>query len=113
MYSVRRREARGVAERRWPGYMKGDILLDFSGYIMAFHIKDHATDAAVRRLARLKGKTLTETVREAVEHEYAREAAQVPLVDRLRPVQERFAALRRPGGLPADKAFFDELSDNA
>ena len=31
---------------------------------MAFHVRDAATDLAVRKLARLKGKTLTETVRE-------------------------------------------------
>ena len=37
---------------------------------MVVHIRDPETDLAVRRLARLKGKTLTETVREAVEHEY-------------------------------------------
>ena len=39
---------------------------------MAFHVRDEATDKAVRRLAKLKGKTLTETIREAVEHEYER-----------------------------------------
>jgi antitoxin VapB len=77
---------------------------------MAFHVKDRATDLAVRRLARLRGKTLTETIREAVEHEYQRERAQVPLIDRLRAVQEQFAAVSQPGGRPADKAFFDALS---
>ena len=77
---------------------------------MAFHVKDRATDQAVRRLAQLKGKTLTETIREAVEHEYQRERAQVPLIERLRPIQETFAAVSRLGGLPADKAFFDALS---
>jgi antitoxin VapB len=79
---------------------------------MAFHIRDRHTDQAVRRLARLKGKTLTETVREAVEQEYAREKSRVPLIVRLQSVHERFMALRKPGGLPADKAFFDELSGN-
>jgi hypothetical protein len=34
---------------------------------MAFHVKDDATDKAVRRLAQLQGKTLTETIRDAVE----------------------------------------------
>ena len=80
---------------------------------MAFHIKDGATDQAVRRLARLKGKSLTETVRDAVEHEYAREKSRVPLLVRLAPVHESFAALRRPGGSPADKSFFDEISGSA
>jgi len=80
---------------------------------MAFHIRDEATDRAVRRLARLKGKTLTDTVREAVEHEYARERSGETLIERLREIRAEFAALKRPGGLPADKAFFDELSGDA
>ena len=74
---------------------------------MAFHISDPATDEAVRRLAKVKNKTLTETVREAVENEYSRT---VPFAERLKPIQERLRALRKPGGLPADKAFYDELS---
>ena len=91
-------------------YKGRDISLDRLVYTMAFHIKDRATDAAVRRLARLRGTTITETVRDAVERAYAEEARKVPLLQRLRPIHERFAALCRPGGLPADKAFFDELS---
>jgi antitoxin VapB len=77
---------------------------------MAFHIRDAATDAVVRRLAKLKGKTLTDTIREAVEHEYARARSEIPLIDRLKPIQEDLKSLSKPGGLPADKAFFDELS---
>ena len=76
---------------------------------MAFHVRDPATDEAVRRLARLKGKTLTATIREAVENEYQREQ-QKPLAERLKAIQDRLAALSKPGGLPADKAFYDELS---
>ena len=77
---------------------------------MALHVKDEATDKAVRRLARLKRKTLTETIREAVEHEYERVRSEIPLLERLKPIQDQFAALSKPGGLPADKEFFDELS---
>jgi antitoxin VapB len=77
---------------------------------MAFHVRDEATDKAVRRLAKLKHKTLTETVREAVEHEYERIRSEIPLIERLKPIQDQFASLSKPGGLPADKAFFDELS---
>jgi antitoxin VapB len=79
---------------------------------MAFHVRDPATDSAVRKLARLKGKTLTETIREAVEREYAAISATPPLIERLQTIQAEFKAMRRPGGLPADKAFFDELSGN-
>jgi antitoxin VapB len=77
---------------------------------MAFHVKDPATDQAVRRLAKIKGKSLTETIREAVEREYDREREKVPFLERVKAIQEEAAALSKPGGLPADKAFFDELS---
>jgi antitoxin VapB len=89
--------------------MEWDRRVDDGGYI-AFHIRDEDTDKAVRRLAKLKGKTLTTTIREAVEHEYELARSEIPLIERLRPTQDQFAALRKPGGLPADKAFFDELS---
>ena len=77
---------------------------------MAFHVKDEATDKAVRRLARLKRKTLTATIREAVEHEYERVRPEIPLIERLKPIQDELRSLSKPGGLPADKAFYDELS---
>lgn len=77
---------------------------------MAFHVKDPATDQAVRRLAKIKGKSLTETIREAVEREYEREQEKVPFLEKVKAIQKEFAALSKPGGLPADKAFFDELS---
>jgi antitoxin VapB len=77
---------------------------------MALHVKNPATDRAVRRLAKLKGATLTDTIREAVEAEYARVLGRVRLADRLRVIQDQVAARSRPGGEPADKDFFDELS---
>ena len=77
---------------------------------MAFHVRDEATDAAVRRLAKLKGKTLTATIREAIEHEYERERDKIPFAERIKAIQDEFAALSKPGGLPADKAFYDDLS---
>jgi len=78
---------------------------------MAFHIRDEKADAAVRRLANRKGKTLTETVREACEHEYEREYGRDS--DFMRAVREAQAAFRNLGpstGLKADKAFYDQLS---
>jgi hypothetical protein len=53
---------------------------------------------------------LTDTIREAIEHEYARARSGISLIERLKPIQDRFASLTKPGGLPADKKFFDELS---
>jgi antitoxin VapB len=77
---------------------------------MAFHVRDEATDAAVRRLAKLMGKSLTATIREAVEHEFARECAKVPFMARVEAIQDALDVISGPGGLPADKAFYDELS---
>jgi len=76
---------------------------------MTFYVKDPATDKAVRRLAKLKGKTLTETIREAVENEYKRERDVKSLDERLDEIAQRFAQYP-DSGLKADKAFFDELS---
>ena len=76
---------------------------------MAFHVRDPATDLAVRRLAKLKGKTLTATIREAVENEFER-ACKKSLAERLKLIRDRLSALSKSGGLPADKAFYDELS---
>ncbi|MGE0668589.1 MAG: type II toxin-antitoxin system VapB family antitoxin [Sphingomonadales bacterium] len=80
---------------------------------MAFHVKDPRTDQAVRRLARLKGTSITDTIREAVEQAYERERARVPLVERLKPLQAQAAALSGGAGEPADKAFYDDLSGDA
>ena len=77
---------------------------------MAFHVRDQATDDAVRRLAKLKKKTLTATIREAVEHEYERECRQIPFMEHVRAIQERFRTIGKPTGLAADKAFYDKLS---
>ena len=77
---------------------------------MAFHVRDPATDLAVRQLAKLKGKSLTATIREAVEKEYEREQKELPLTERLKPIWDKLDAISKPGGKPADKAFFDELS---
>jgi antitoxin VapB len=78
---------------------------------MTFYVKDPATDKAVRRLAKLKRKTLTETIREAVEKEYASNMDTKTVAEKLNELAKRFSALPR-SGLQADKAFFDELSDD-
>lgn len=74
---------------------------------MAFHIKDPATDAAVRRLAAERGISLTAAVREAVENELKRRRR--PLEERIDEIIRRLEQYPRTG-LKADKAFFDELS---
>lgn len=76
---------------------------------MTFYVKDPATDRAVRRLAKLKGKTLTETIREAVEKEFLATSGRRPLKERLDEITDSLKKYSRTG-LKADKAFFDELS---
>jgi antitoxin VapB len=78
---------------------------------MTFYIKDPATDRVVRKLAKLKGKTLTETIREAVESALTEQVREKKLtfLERIKPIQDRIAA-RGKSGLEADKAFYDELS---
>lgn len=77
---------------------------------MAFHVRDQETDASVRRLAKRKNKTLTATIREACDHEYEREFGGDSIMPAVRQAQKELDAISRPGGLPADKAFYDELS---
>ncbi len=76
---------------------------------MAFSVKSKAADAAVRRLAKLKNKTITETIHEAVENEYRRSQGEKPLIERLETLAHRYRVFPETG-LPADKAFFDDLS---
>ena len=75
---------------------------------MTFYVKDPATDKVVRKLAKLKGKTLTETIREAVETELQRERRET-LPQRLNAIAQQLSKYPKTG-LEADKAFFDELS---
>lgn len=76
---------------------------------MPFHIRDRETDRLVRELARKKRMGLTATVREAVEQELKQVNKRLPLTERIKGIQEAFAALPKTG-LKADKAFYDWLS---
>ena len=76
---------------------------------MAFSVKSRAADAAVRRLAKLKKKSLTETILEAVDNEYQRVRGDQSLVERLEALSARYKTFPETG-LQADKAFFDEMS---
>jgi antitoxin VapB len=79
---------------------------------MPFHVRDTATDTAVRRLARLTGKTLTDTIRDAVDREYAAIRGVPPLLNRLQSIQADFQAMKRASGQLADKTFFDDMWGN-
>jgi antitoxin VapB len=78
---------------------------------MSIFVKDPSTSQAVRELAKLRGVSLTEAIRDAV---------QKALVEQQRLKSENFLeAVRRlqaevakypDTGLKADKAFYDDLS---
>ncbi|SDP83521.1 type II toxin-antitoxin system VapB family antitoxin [Phyllobacterium sp. OV277] len=74
---------------------------------MAFSIKDETTDAAVRRLAKMKNTSLTDAIREAVENEYNC----IPLQERLEALSKRYQSYPETG-LDADKTFFDGVSND-
>lgn len=79
---------------------------------MGIYVKDPKTDKAVRKLAKLRGSTLTEAIRCAVEAELAREKDEEreneAAIDRL--IQK--VASWPDTGLKADKDFYDSLNDD-
>jgi antitoxin VapB len=79
---------------------------------MTIYLKDEATSKAVRKLAKLRGTTLTEAVRSAVAEALSKEnepKRRERVFNEIKALQDKFA--KRPKtGLKADKAFFDELS---
>ncbi len=78
---------------------------------MAFHIRNPETDALARRVARIKRTGLTEAVHEALRNELARVNAQPSKGEIALQFCRALRARGKPEqGLPADKAFFDELS---
>lgn len=78
---------------------------------MTIYIKDPATDRAVRELAKLRGVSLTDAIREAVEKSLGEERIQRD-EDFLKKIHElqRMVASYPPSGNKADKAFYDWLS---
>lgn len=77
---------------------------------MAFHVRDAETDTLVRKLAQVSGLGITEAIKTAVANEIERREAEVPLIEKLRPLIERVKAHRTLPSTQTDKEFFDELS---
>jgi antitoxin VapB len=77
---------------------------------MTIYLKDEATSKAVRKLAKLRGTTLTEAVRSAVEEAIALSPDDAETVA-LRKLQDKFAS-RRATGKKADKDFYDSLYED-
>jgi antitoxin VapB len=71
----------------------------------------HVVELAAK-LAAVRRSTKTEAVLTALENELARFEGERSLAERLKPLQERIAAVPRTG-LEADKDFYDDLSGDA
>ena len=77
---------------------------------MPLNIRSEEVNRLADRLAARTRRSKTEAVKRALESELRRVEEGVPLRERLRPLQDRILA-RPATGLEADKAFYDDLSD--
>jgi antitoxin VapB len=77
---------------------------------MGIFIKDAATDKAVRKLAKLRGTTLTEAIRSAVLKELEGDGANNEDAQLLE-LHKKIASYPDTG-LKADKAFYDSLYED-
>jgi len=60
---------------------------------MAYQIKDESVLRQLKHLARVRGKTVADVLREAVGHETEREASKAKTADLLRPLRSRIRAM--------------------
>ncbi len=80
---------------------------------MPFHIRNAETDVLARRLAKAKGKGLTEAVHEALENELARTSAQPSLVEFGIEFAKKVRARGNPAlAKPFDRQFIDSLYED-
>ena len=77
---------------------------------MPLNIRNEAVNQLAKKLAARKHVNKTDAVQLALESELRRMDEALPLRERLRPLQNRILA-RPATGLKADKAFYDELSE--
>jgi antitoxin VapB len=69
-----------------------DILVAVKDIRMAYHIKKEATDQLLRKLAKLRRKSMADVIHDALAHELAKEEARTSLWNRLAPIRERIKA---------------------
>jgi hypothetical protein len=73
-------------------------------------IRNPRVDELATRIAALRGRNKTEVVLDALEREWERLQKETSLEERLRPLQDYITSHPKTGH-SADKAFFDDLSD--
>ncbi|MBB5760819.1 type II toxin-antitoxin system VapB family antitoxin [Methylorubrum rhodesianum] len=76
---------------------------------MPLNIRSKEVNRLAEKLASRARVSKTEAVRIALVNELERQERRIPLAERLRPLLERVDAVPNTG-LPADKAFFDDLN---
>ncbi len=76
---------------------------------MVLHVRDAETDALARELARRRGISVTEAVREAVEEALAQENRKLSLWERMADLRARVSTFPLTGDV-VDKRFYDSLS---
>lgn len=79
---------------------------------MPLNIRSEEVNRLAEKLASRARVSKTEAVRIALVNELERRERRISLEERLRPLLERIDAVPDTG-LPADKAFFDELNGQA
>lgn len=80
---------------------------------MPLYIRDNEVDALASELQRVtKASTKTDAVKTALKHELERKRAEVPLIDRIRAIQEKARALGLPDPDFDMKKFSDELYED-
>lgn len=78
---------------------------------MPLNIRSNAVNEKAERLAKLRSINKTEAVRQALDEALRKEEAdKADFMERIRAIQDRFAARGR-SGLEADKEFYDSLND--
>ncbi|MBD8906796.1 type II toxin-antitoxin system VapB family antitoxin [Methylorubrum zatmanii] len=76
---------------------------------MPLNIRSEEVNRLAEKLASRTRVSKTEAVRIALVNELERQESRIPLAERLRPLLDRIDAVPETG-LPADKAFYDELN---
>lgn len=101
-------------------FEEGPCRIDVVG-LSSIHMKTQASMLQIRnrrvvelaaKLAATRHSTKTDAVLSALENELARIEGEKSLAERLKPLQERIAAVPRTG-LEADKDFYDDLSGDS
>src|SRR4051812_27567677 len=78
--------------------------------IMVLHVRDEAVDRLARELARKRGISITDAVREALEEAMRGGRTKPSIWDRTADLRAKVASFPMTGSV-ADKAFYDSLYD--